>query len=338
MKRMIIGVLSVFVLLIGFTISLQADDFRNVGHSGANFLQIPPDARGAALANSNAAGVTGVQGLYWNPAAISLSEGTEIMLSGADWILDTRISYFGITHNLGLNTGTIGFSVMALTMDDMEITTEYEPNGTGEYFGAGDIAAGFSYARAFTDRFNFGGTVKWVYEYIWETSSSVMAFDFGSVYRTDFYNLKLAMSMSNFGGIMELAGNPIDDKIAYEEGLEEVNNPRSERLSEEYSLPQMFNVGIAFDPYLNDEHRLTMTAMANDPNDNQTRISFGGEYAFKETFMLRTGVKSGYDEQLLSFGLGFNFRVGGRNSTVDYAFTDFGILGGIHHLTYIIRL
>ncbi len=327
----------ILILLSFFSVSLFAGEFRNVGSSGANFLQIPVEASGAAMANSNVASATGVMGLYWNPAAISLSEGTEIMLSGADWILDTKITYFGITHNFGTNTGTIGFAVTALTMGEMEITTEYEPNGTGEYFDAGDICAGLSYAKAFTDRFNFGGSIKWVYEYIWEANTSVIAFDFGSVYRTDFHNLRIGMNISNFGGSMKMFGTAIDDKIEAAQGVDE-NNPQSERLSEEYSIPQLFNVGVALDPYVSDEHRLTISAMANDPNDNDTRLSFGMEYGFKETFFLRGGFKSGYDEQTFSAGLGFNFHVGGRQSTIDYAYSAFGVLGDINHLTYKIKM
>jgi hypothetical protein len=313
----------------------QAADFKNVGQSGANFLQIPTDAVGAALGYSNVASAKGAEGLYWNPAAIGLKEGTEIILSGADWILDTRLAHVGISHNFGKMVGAFGVSVTALTMDDMEITTELEPDGTGEYFEAGDIAAGFTYARAFTDRFTFGATAKYVYEYIWDAHSSALAFDFGSVFRTDFYNLRIGMIISNFGGVMEMEGESIDDKIDQIENdpLEIENDPRPERLAEEYSLPQYFNVGIAFEPYQTDEHRITTTIMVNDPNDNQTRASAGIEYAFNETFLLRAGYKGWYDEQTLSFGAGFAFKWNGNQARLDYAYSDFGVLNGINHLT-----
>lgn len=325
-------------LLILTTGDLLAGEFRNVGQSGANFLQIPVDAEGAALANSNVAMAVGAEGLYWNPAAISLGDGTEIILSTVDWFLDARIAHAGITHNFGHEIGAMGMSVTALTMGEMEITTEYEPDGTGQYFDAGDLALGLTYARAFTDRFNFGASVKWVYEYIWEASTSQFAFDFGSLYRTDFYNMRLGMSISNFGGILEMSGDPIDDKLAQEAALGEENNPREERLAEEYSLPQYFNFGLAIDPYENEDHRITAAAAVNDPNDNQTRISFGTEYAFQETFMFRLGYKLFYDEQRFSLGAGFKFKVSGNEAAVDYAFSEFGILEDIHFLTFRVGL
>ncbi len=127
----------------------------------------------------------GVLGLYWNPAALAYTEGTEVLFSRMNWIGDTHLSFVGVAQDIG--PGAIGLSVTALTMDDMEITTELQPNGTGEQFGSGSYAVGLSFGLKIIDRFSFGGTVKYIHEYIWETSGSTYAFDLGSVYTTDFH-------------------------------------------------------------------------------------------------------------------------------------------------------
>lgn len=321
------------IMMLIASIPLSASEFKNTGHSGANFLQIPIEPVGAALGNSYVAMAKGVEGLYWNPGAITYTQGTEMLISTADWILDTQISHLGLVHNFG-EIGSFGVAVTALTMDDMEITTPYQPDGTGEMFGAGDYAFGVTYARQLTDRFSFGATVKYVYEYIWEASSSSVAFDFGSVFRTGFYNLRIGMNISNFGANMKMSGDPIDNKLAEERALKEENNPRTDRLSEEYTLPQVFNVGVAFDPYLNEMHRVTVSATANDPNDNQSRMSFGTEYAFQEMFMVRAGYKVGYDEQRFSVGLGTNLNFGSIHARLDYGYSEFGILGDIHYFSF----
>ena len=131
-----------------------------------------------------------------------------------------------------------------------------------------------------------------------------------------------------------MEGDAIDQKISNEQSLNEENNPRVERLGEEYNLPQIFDVGIAFDPYRKEMHRITVSATANDPNDNQVRSSYGIEYAFRELLILRGGFKAGYDEQMFSLGLGANFDYSGIKSRFDYAYSDFGILGNIHYLTF----
>jgi hypothetical protein len=320
------------IVICTMPMSLRAADFENVGHAGPNFLQIPVDAQGTALANANIAMVKGVRGLYWNPGAIALAGGNEVLFSYADWILDTRLTYAAAVVNIG-SFGTAGVSFNAFAMDDMEVTTEEEPDGTGEYFGAGDYAIGLSYGYQITDRFSWGVTAKFVHEYIWDNSTSTFGFDVGSVYRTDFYNMRIGMLISNFGGNLEMDGDQIDDRIAEEEDADVENNPRLERLAEEYVLPQYFNVGIALDPYHRDDHRVTVAVMTNDPNDNATRVSFGLEYGFKEMFCLRGGYKIDYDEQGFSAGAGFQLEAGSFEPTFDYAYTDFGILGDIHHFS-----
>lgn len=322
-----------FILISLLIISLKGQGFTNVGSAGANFLQIPAEPVGAALGNSYVAHVKGVEGLYWNPSAIAFSEGTEVILSTVDWIIDTRISFAGVTHSFDF--GTIGLSVTALTMDDMEITTELNPNGTGQFFGAGSYAVGLSYATRIIDRFSFGATIKYVYEYIWETNGSAIAFDFGSVYITDFHNLRIGMRLANFGGSVTFAGDPIDNKAAeiQNSGATYVNDPRLERVSKEYSLPQTFNVGIAIDPLSTKNHRLTLLASAVDPSDNDTQIIFGTEYAFNDLVFLRGGYKSGYDEQDFSFGVGLKYDLAGIKTQFDYAYSAFGILGGINFIS-----
>ncbi|MBN2355578.1 PorV/PorQ family protein [candidate division KSB1 bacterium] len=322
------------IVLVGlWSVSpLFASDFKNVGHSGANFLQIPVEPAGAALGNSYVAMAQGVDGLYWNPAAVSFTKGTEVLLSTADWILDTRLAHVGISRKLGSRTA-IGLQATSFSMGEMEITTPFQPNGTGENFDAGNYVIGATYAMQLTDHFAFGASIKYVYEYIWEANSAVVAFDFGSYYQTAFYNLRIGMCISNFGGSMEMAGDPIENRLAEELAVEEQNNPRLQRLSSEYTLPQYFNVGIAFDPYRSEDYRITISSTANDPNDNQSRVSFGSEFALKEKVMLRAGFKQGYEEQRFSMGIGMVLNIGSVHARFDYGFSEFGILDNIHYLS-----
>lgn len=317
------------ILMILFISITWGQGFSNVGSAGANFLKIPVDAAGAALANSNVASVTGVSGLYWNPAAIAFTKGTEFSVSRVNWIADTYLSHIGVAHNIGF--GTIGVSLSALTMDDMEITTETNPTGTGEYFTSGSYAAGLSYGLQIIDRFSFGGTVKYIYEYIWDTHGSTVLFDFGSIYQTDFYNLKIGMRLTNFGGNVTFTGEPIDNKddAIKNSGITYPYDPRLERVSKDYQLPQLFNVGISFDPLHDETHKLTVTAAVNDPNDNNTQLLFGGEYVWDDMLFLRVGYKSNYDEQDISAGFGVKIKTGTLTPQVDFAYSAFGKLGSV---------
>ncbi|MCX6169763.1 MAG: PorV/PorQ family protein [Ignavibacteriales bacterium] len=324
----------VFVILwISVTAVSYGQGFSNVGSASANFLKIPVEPVGAALGNSNVATNQGILGLYWNPGAIAYTEGTEILLSQVNWIADTHVSFLGATHSLGF--GVIGLSITALTVGEMEITTETAPNGTGTFFNSGSYAFGLSYGMKIIDRFSFGGTVKYIYEYIWETHGSTLLFDLGSVYQTDFYNMRIGMRLANFGGNVKFAGDPIDNKsqVIAESGISYPYDPRLDRISPEYQLPQLFNVGISIDPIHMEDHRLSITAAVNDPNDNNTQLVFGSEYAWHDMLFLRMGYKSGYDEQNISAGLGVKVMVGNITPQIDFAYSAFGKLGSVLFLS-----
>jgi hypothetical protein len=333
MKTTFVILLACLALVCLTSVPGLAQGFSNVGYAGANFLKIPVEPIGAAMGNSLVASAEGVTGLYWNPGAIASTEGTEIALSRVNWLSDTKVSFFGITQKVG--PGVLGLSVTALTMDDMEITTETSPNGTGSFFGAGSYAFGLSGAAKIIDRFSFGGTIKYVYEYIWDTHASTYAFDFGSVYTTNFHNMRIGMRLANFGAEAIFVGSPIDNKPTEvaQSGIAYSYDPRLERVSKESPLPQIFNVGISIDPLVMDEHKVTVTAAVNDPNDNNSQLEFGAQYAFQDMVFLRAGYKSGFDEQNLSVGLGVKAGVQGIDSRLDFAYAAFGRLGSTSFLS-----
>jgi len=323
-----IKIISTIIFIVA-SATLIAQDFSNVGTAGGTFLKIPVEPVGAALANSNIASVEGVAGLYWNPAAIADIEGTEILFSHVSWIADTRVSFVGFGQKLG--PGSIGLSFTALTMAQMEITTETEPDGTGQFFSAGSYEIGLSYGLKVIDNFNFGGTMKYIYEYIWDTNGSTLLFDLGSVYKTDFYNLKIGMRLSNFGGNTQFSGEPIDNKADVIEGsgISYSYDPRLERVSPEYSFPQLFNAGISLEPFTFEKQKLTVTAAINDYIDNNAQLLFGAEYVWDELLFLRAGYKTGYDEQGISAGVGLKTSIGPVSTTINFAYSPFGKLSDV---------
>jgi len=88
------------ILIISLTDYSFGQKFSNVGNAGANFLQIPVEPVGAALANANSAHSIGIAGLYWNPSSIAYSKGTEVIISHVDWVADTRLQFLGFTHEI----------------------------------------------------------------------------------------------------------------------------------------------------------------------------------------------------------------------------------------------
>jgi len=309
----------------------------NLGQSGGNFLQITAEPRGAALGGAGVAVISGAAALYYNPAGAISTKNMDINLSYTDWFIDTKLAYGAIVKTFE-KIGTIGISVTSFYMDDMEITTVYQSEGTGEYFSAGDLVAGVSYARSLTDRFTFGVTGKYIRENIWNETADQFAFDVGSLYRTDFFGLRLGIAIRNIAGKLKFEGNDIEQKIQEELNQNIPDNPRVERLSPEFRVPQIFQIGMAFDPIKTDSWVLTVISDVETPNDNKERFILGLEYSFHSFAYLRSAYRIKYDLGELSFGAGLHLPLSGVKTNLDYSFSNYSVLGDVHRIGFGISL
>lgn len=326
MKKLII------LLAISICLVLNAAVFSqgNLGQSGANFLQIAAEPRGAALGGAITAISDGAAALYWNPAGAVHTQNIDINFSHTDWFLDTKLMYVGVVKNMD-RIGAFGISFTSFYMDELDVTTVYDSEGENSgTWDAGDLAIGLSYARSLTDRFTFGVTAKFVREEIWNLSASQVALDVGSLYRTDFLNLRLGMAVRNFSGKMKFDGDAIDSRIQEEIDRGLSNNPRIERLTPEFRLPQIFQLGIAFDPLQMESGSLTLLADVTVPSDNKELMVFGAEYQFHNLAFIRGAYRVDYESGDFSFGGGINLNVAGFNSRFDYSYSTMGVLGSVH--------
>lgn len=285
-----------FALLLIISIPVFAD-FAKLGTSGAQFLKIGV-GRGAAMGEAFVAISDDASATYWNPSGLGCVTGREVSLQHNEWIADITHDYLTVALPI-TNFGTVGLSLTALTMGEMEITEVDDPNttvredtGTGDYFTASDFAVGFSFGRMFTDRLAAGLSVKAVQEIVWDMSATGVALDFGIHYNTGFKGLKIAASMSNFGADvsfngrqLEIVGEPIYDNDLEYEPL------RSIYKTTPFPLPMIFRFGLAFNPIDNPSSRFTVALDLNHPNDNYETINLGLEYGYLNTIFLRAGYK-----------------------------------------------
>ncbi len=292
----------VFLLIANFAIFAQNP---NLGTSGAQFLQIPVDAKSTGMGNA-IIGLTGdASSVFWNPAGLVKVNNVDAQFSYLNLFSLFNLNAASVAYNTG-DAGVLAASMIILSTGKMEITTEQEPNGTGRFFDAQDMAIGVSYAKYLTDRFSVGITAKYVYQRIWNETADGLAFDIGTQYRLDFQNLTIAMSMTNFGGDLQFGGPDLN--IVYDKNS---NYPLSrltpaQLQTEGYPLPLNFQVGIGIDIYQADFVKIRGGLDAIHPNDNDERINVGTEIAFFDRLFLRGGYKYNYDDQKFSFGAGLD--------------------------------
>jgi opacity protein-like surface antigen len=312
-----------------------------VGSTAAPFLNIGIGPRAIGMGGGFAATANDVTALYWNPAGISRTEYNEAMFSHTNWFADITFNWAGAKINLG-DLGAVGLSVTYLDYGKMEVTTLKEQDGTGEMFTAKDMSIGLSYAYNLTDRFSIGGTVKYVNQSIWNSSASAVAFDLGTLFYSEIFNMRIAATISNFGTDMSLSGKDLlvlydVDPTIFGNNDQILANLRTDS----YPLPLLFRVGVAMDLVNTPLHKITLGVDALHPNDNSESLNIGGEYVFYNFIALRAGyknlfLKNSQEGLTLGFGLKYDFSAG-YGINFDYAYQDFGILKNTQHFSLSVR-
>ena len=304
----------------------SSGDFNKGGRTTFQFLKIGVGARQAALGSASIAVVQDVNAAFWNPAGIVGIERFEAAFSYTRWFAD--MSYTGgAIGGTWRDVGTLALSVAAL--DSGAIQEAVVGGGgandtrTGNTVSGGDLMAGLSLSRRFTDRLAIGVTAKVLRESLWEYNVTTYAFDVGTFYDMGYNGLTLAMSLQNFGGSVSFLD---DEQTDRQEG---------------YDLPLVFRIGAAArligvqEAFIDmgPAHHVVLSAEAINTNDFSERLHLGLEYALSGLLVLRGGYRLGYEEGRWAAGFGLAPEVGSVQLRIDYAYGSNQYLQDPHRLT-----
>ena len=192
--------------------------------------------------------------------------------------------------------------------------------------------AGISYGKELSDKFAVGGTIKYASQDLGssyvpmetieledgrdsivagtqEYIKGVLAFDFGTIYKTGFKSLAFGMSIRNF---------------ASEQKYEK----------ESFQLPLMFRIGISmnlmdFFDSVNDINKFQLSIDAVHPRSFPEYLSIGGEYIFDEMLFLRLGYITSQSDYSYSVGAGINY----SGVSVNYSYTPFETFNDVSRFT-----
>jgi hypothetical protein len=298
---------------------------QRAGISTAQFLKIGVGGRATAMGDAFVAIANDVSALYWNPAGLSQFSENQVMFSHNQWVVDINHDFVGAVYHLD-DANTFGVSLTSLSMDEMKVTTEYAPFGTGEYFGFSDFGLAVSYSRKMTEQFSFGGTVRYIEETLDVLKMRGVMIDLGTYYWTGLGSTRFAVAVTNFGNDLAPDGEVV------------LVGNRTKSNWQSFSPPTMFRIGFALEPYEDEEHKFTTSIQLNHPNDNSENLSLGLEYVWNKMFFARGGYKVNVEEQNYSFGAGVNIPISIANVSVDYAFANFTRLGSAHRFSITLGL
>jgi len=298
---------------------------QRAGISTAQFLKIGVGGRASAMGDAFVAIANDASSLYWNPAGLSQFVENQVMFSHNQWVADISHDFIGAVYHLD-DANSVGVSLTSLSMQDMKVTTEFAPFGTGQYFGFSDLGIAVSYSRRMTDQFSFGGTIRYIEESLDILKMRGVMIDLGTYYWTGLGSTRFAVAVTNFGNNLAPDGEVV------------LIGNRTQSEWQSFAPPTMFRIGFAFEPYEDEENKLTTSIQLNHPNDNSENLSLGVEYVWNKMFFARGGYKFNVDEQNYSFGAGVNVPISIANVSVDYAFGNFTRLGSTHRFSIILSL
>ncbi len=337
------------------------------GTTAAEFLLIPATARGAALGGAYAALANDLGSMYYNPAGLALMERPGAMASNMKYIAGTNYTFGAFGVPFGGGSRAFGLSVTTFGFSNQPVYTVEDPQGlAGQVYSVSETAIAGTYAQQFSDRFSAGITAKVVSDHLGDVSGSAFAVDFGTSFHSTLAGraVRAAFVISNLGTNMSHSGQPL--VVTYTRqppaGQDQIpQEPAKAQLTTKaWSLPVMFRIALAYDAFTTSLSRLTLLGEFNQPNNSQPGFSFAGEYNMalgQSGFSVagRLGGTFAGDDNMtapdptstdyagftsslkgrqyrLSAGGGLRYAKGGFGIGFDYAYKNYGLLGGVNML------
>jgi len=289
--------------------------------SGFEFLRTDYSPRSAAMSASYLTMRGDVNGAFINPAGLAFMKKNQFAFNYSNYLLDIN-GGTALYNHLIPEYGVLSVGIIYMdygTFEEMDASAL----PTGKNFSANDFALSVGFANHLDAQFSYGVNLKYAFSKIENYTASALALDFGLLYDAPFVeNLQFGVTLNNLGSNFE-----------YYSGVKE-------------NLPLRLNFGLSKKL----EHLpLKLSFTINDINkDSETvwdrflRYSAGGEFTVSEMLKLRLGYSNElHDSQRLPNnaavssgekygGLSAGFGISWKTLHLDYAYSNYSILGNIH--------
>ncbi len=304
----------------GDILRLYGED--NVGTASGLFMRIPVGARGIALGKAYVACATDGSAAYWNPAGIMRTPGrTNYFASHSEYAADIDLDYLSWHHRR--QSFGFGLSLGSLRSGDIMRTDEFHQEGTGHYFNANQFFLGASVARAMTDKFSIGMTLKYYQENLDEFQTKAILVDLGILYFVGLGDMRIGFAVKNFGGDLQPGGTPPAMADGYVASTE----------FQKFPAPTVGTFGAAKTWQLARKVTVLTTADFNHPSDFKESFRMGTEFGINKILFLRMGYETSRQEGGFAAGFGLQMKRKQFLIRIDYAYSDNGSFGTLHQIS-----
>ena len=330
MKKHIIA--SIVIIVVS---SLVLGQNSRMGSASSTQLLVVPSAKHLSGGGA-AATATGMDATFWNPAGLAMSEnGVDAIFSNRQYFADIDNSFFGIATDIG--DYKVGVSVRTFNIGDIDETTVFYPDGTGQVFTPNFSILGATFARKLSDNTSVGINANLIREGFGRVAATGVAYDLGVQYRglLGREGLDVGFAMKNFGSPMKYDGEGLGVMAAPVDGDRPVEYYKIDAAA--FDLPFVFDMGVSYNIAGAD---IGVTYTSNYYSTDELKFSVG--YALAGLGSVGVGMQSSAKSQEVedtddwyanpadgvSFGASIDMsRFVGMNMSVDYSMLPMGDFG-----------
>jgi len=278
-------------LISGLIILLSGIVFpqSKAGTSAAPQLMIPVGAKYTAMAGATGVLAEGVEAITWNPSGVDLLKGNgEAMFSYRRYIADIGINYLAVVGKFGF--GSVALSLRTFDIGDIPVTTEFQPDGTGEVISPNFFVAGLTYSKRLSDRVSVGVNFNLISESFGRVSAVGFAFDAGVQYRNmlNIPGFSLGVVVKNIGPTMKYGGSGLWVQAEVPGSERGLTFYKVEAAS--FQMPTTFEIGLGYSYTIGEINNFSLTGAYQANNFYALdEYKFGFEYSFRNIFAVRAG-------------------------------------------------
>ena len=330
MKKHIIA--SIVIIVVS---SLVLGQNSRMGSASSTQLLVVPSAKHLSGGGA-AATATGMDATFWNPAGLAMSENSvDAIFSNRQYFADIDNSFFGIATDLG--DYKMGVSVRTFNVGDIDETTVFYPDGTGQVFTPNFSILGATLARKLSDNTSVGLNANLIREGFGRVAATGLAYDLGVQYRGFLgrEGLDVGFAMKNFGSPMKYDGEGLGVMASPVDGDRPVEYYKIDAAA--FDLPFVFDMGVSYNIAGAD---IGVTYTSNYYSTDELKLSVG--YTLEGLGSVGIGMQSSSASQEIddtddwytnpadgvSFGASLDMsRFIGMNMSVDYSMLPMGDFG-----------
>ena len=330
MKKHIIA--SIVIIVVS---SLVLGQNSRMGSASSTQLLVVPSAKHLSGGGA-AATATGMDATFWNPAGLAMSENSvDAIFSNRQYFADIDNSFFGIATDIG--DYKMGVNIRTFNIGDINETTVFYPDGTGQVFTPNFSILGASFARKLSENTSVGLNANLIREGFGRVSASGVAYDLGVQYKglLGREGLDVGFVLKNFGSPLKYDGEGLGVMASPVDGDRPIEYYKVDAAS--FDLPFVFDMGLSYNIAGAD---IGVTYTSNYYSTDELKLNVG--YVLEGLGSVGIGMQSsGKSQEIegtddwysnpadgISFGVSIDMsRFVGANMSVDYSMLPMGDFG-----------